>query len=80
MKLVTFELIESPTSPSRIGVVVETGGGDAEAAPILDLQVAFRCSEAQAGRASDLDSISARFGRDMLGLIERHEHAVPRIR
>ncbi len=80
MKLVTFELIESPTSPSRVGVVVETAGADAEAAPILDLQVAFRSSEAQAGRASDLDSISARFGRDMLGLIERHEHALPRIR
>jgi fumarylacetoacetate (FAA) hydrolase len=80
MKLVTFELIESSTSPSRIGAVVETSASDAEAAPILDLQVALRWGEAQAGRASDADSVGARFGRDMLGLIERQDQVLPRIR
>ena len=80
MKLVTFDLVESPSSPSRIGVVVESTGCDVEAAPILDLHVALRWAEAQAGRASDHGSIADRFGRDMLGLIERQDQALPRIR
>lgn len=80
MKLVTFELVDSPSSAPRIGVVVESAGSDADVAPILDLAVAFAHSEAQAGRASDSDSVALRFGRDMLGLIERQDQALPRIR
>lgn len=80
MKLVTFELTESKHSGPRIGVVVESAAGDSESAPILDLASAFRHSEAQAGRKSDVESVATRYGRDMLGLIERQDVALPAVR
>jgi fumarylacetoacetate (FAA) hydrolase len=85
MKLVTFELTESASSGPRIGVVVEKSaespaGCDAEGAPILDLIPAFRHLEAQAARKSDGESVAARYGRDMLGLIERQDVALPAVR
>lgn len=72
MKLVSYWA----RSEERYGVrtPLTSPGGDAT---ILDLPAAFALAEAEAGGASDAATISNRFGRDLLGFLERAAHAGP---
>ena len=75
MKLVTFD----SGSGSRPGVVAETSAVSHAVAPILDLPVAFAFYEAHSGRSSDAASVAARYGAEMLGLIDCQAAALPAI-
>ncbi|MFO0576354.1 MAG: fumarylacetoacetate hydrolase family protein [Polyangia bacterium] len=75
MKLVTFDA----GAGMRPGVVAESAGVGHEAAPILDLPAAFAFLEARSGRASDPASVAARYGAEMLALIECQAAALPAI-
>ena len=75
MKLVTFDA----GAGMRPGVVAESAGVGHEVAPILDLPAAFAFLEARSGRASDPASVAARYGAEMLALIECQAAALPAI-
>lgn len=74
MKLVTFD----SGSGTRPGVVAE-GHEPHESAPILDLPAAFSFLEARSGRPADPASVAARYGAEMIGLIECQAAALPAI-
>lgn len=80
MKLVTFVPSGGESSPPLPGVVAEGPAATAEQAPILDLLAAFRLLETEAGRPSHLSAVIARYGGDMISLIEREAVALPAIR
>ena len=86
MKLVTFEPRDPSARPgeparpaSRCGVVAERPGELAATAPILDLPVALAHLESRAGRPADPASVAARYGAEMLALIECEQAALPAI-
>lgn len=89
MKLVTFESRASSHTSShtpggtplgpRPGVVAESPGHAHEVAPILDLPAALGALEAAGGRPSDPASVAARYGADMLGLIQNQGAALPAV-
>lgn len=82
MKLVTF--VAADAALPVPGVVAETpntsGATPHDRAPILDLLAGFRMLEAEAGRPSHLSAVIARYGGDMISLIERQDVALPAIR
>lgn len=80
MKLVTFIPTDAPSSIPVPGVLAEAGHVPHEEAPILDLLPAFALLEAEAGRPSHLSAVIARYGGDMISLIERQDVALPAIR
>lgn len=88
MKLVTFVPPGGESGPPVPGVVAEapaTGSAQAQAQsttqpPILDLLVAFRLLESEAGRPSHLSAVIARYGGDMISLIEREAVSLPAAR
>lgn len=75
MKLVTFDA----GAGARHGLVLETKETGHEVAPILDLPAAFAFLEARSGRPADPASVAARYGAEMLGLIECQDAALPAI-
>ena len=86
MKLVTFEPL-SPLSQSapagrpgpRCGVVALRGEEPHYSAPILDLPVALAYLDSRAGRPADPVSVAARYGAEMIALIECEQAALPAI-
>jgi fumarylacetoacetate (FAA) hydrolase len=80
MKLVTFVAADSPSAIPVPGVVAESPAAAHDSAPILDLLAGFRLLEAEAGRPSHLSAVIARYGGDMISLIERQEAALPAAR
>ncbi len=73
MKLVTFDAGRG----AQHGVVSDAG--EAAQAPILDLLAALGHLEERAGRPSDRASVCARYGSEMIALIDRAEVALPAI-
>ncbi len=69
MKLVTFE---SGTESRHGALVSET--------ELLDLSSALAFHESAAGRSASGDVVSARYGKDLLGLVERQDEAMPVVR
>ncbi len=83
MKLVSFVPAATPSAIPLLGVVVEHGpttNANCAEAPILDLLPAFGRLEAEAGRPHHLSAVIARYGGDMISLIERQDIALPAIR
>lgn len=88
MKLVTFEprdpqAVARPGEPARpvarCGVLAERAGEPDATAPILDLPVALAYLESSAGRPADPASVAARYGAEMIALIECEQAALPAI-
>lgn len=80
MKLVTYQKQggDLGAGKRRIGVISERGNADSAA--VIDLSLAFRWLEQEAGRSSDAQAVAARYGDDMLGLIEHAAVALPAVR
>jgi fumarylacetoacetate (FAA) hydrolase len=82
MKLVTFEPLSAGAAQlprARCGVVACQSDEQAATAPVLDLAVAFAFLESRAGRPADPVSVAARYGAEMIGLIECESAALPAI-
>lgn len=69
MKLVTFVV----DGQSRHGALFERGGQHL----VLDFPAAFAFRDKEAGSESDPLATAARYGADLLGLIERQDEAMP---
>jgi fumarylacetoacetate (FAA) hydrolase len=80
MKLVTFVVADAEAAIPVPGVVAETADTPHDRAPILDLLAGFRLLEAEAGRPSHLSAVIARYGGDMISLIERQDVALPAVK
>lgn len=80
MKLVTFVPADSPSSIPIPGAVAEAAGVLAEDAPILNILAGLGLLEAEAGRSNHPSAVIARYGGDMIALIERKEVTLPAIR
>jgi fumarylacetoacetate (FAA) hydrolase len=80
MKLVTFESLSEQPGRARCGVLVGERVAKGHAtAPILDLPVAFAFLESRAGRPADPASVAARYGAEMISLIECEQISLPAI-
>jgi fumarylacetoacetate (FAA) hydrolase len=85
MRFVTYspssnEASSSASTPSRSprhGVLVPSTSAVED--DILDLSAALGAYEHARGRAGDANAISARFGSDLLGLIERMDASLPAV-
>jgi fumarylacetoacetate (FAA) hydrolase len=72
MKLVTF----ASGRETRHGALITANGSES----VLDLSTALAAHEADAGRPSSPDAVAARYGRDLLGFIERQDESMPAAR
>lgn len=86
MKLVTFEPVSSLDRPApalrtgpRCGVLAPRDKEPHHHAAILDLPTAFAYLDSRAGRAADPVSVAARYGAEMIALIENEQAALSAI-
>lgn len=86
MKLVTFVPVSSSVEPPpagrpgpRCGAVAPRAEEPDHSAAILDLPTAFAYLDSRAGRAADPVSVAARYGAEMIALIECEQAALPAI-